>query len=179
MRVGFATVIALSVVLLATAVLAAGSGDQSAHVTGTGQTVAPPSDGVTVVATDSNTWLGRSGDGPRATAQLFAVGPDGTVFYYNDSHTRYWDVDPVAGTNATVEYVYADHLTPEECGGETACTRNGVERVNLTTGEVTTGEVATGERVTGTDRMRMNGRVTETDWIQPNNRRVRENARGS
>jgi PAS domain-containing protein len=136
-RVGFAVVVVLSAALIGTAAITAGSGEQSAHVTGTGDQVAPPSGGVTVVATDSNTWLGRSGDGPRATAELFAVDADGTVFYYNDTHTRYWDVDPVEGTNATVEYVYADHLTPEECGGESVCTRNGVERVNLTTGEVT------------------------------------------
>ncbi|WP_396613818.1 arylsulfotransferase family protein (plasmid) [Haloferax sp. S1W] len=95
-----------------------------------------PTNGTTVIATDSNTWLGKESDGPRANAELVAFGPDGRTIYYNDSHTRYWDVDPVEGTNATVEYLYADHLTPEECGGETACTRNGIERVNLTTGEV-------------------------------------------
>ncbi|MFW5903586.1 MAG: arylsulfotransferase family protein, partial [Halolamina sp.] len=47
------------------------------------------------------------------------------------------DVDPVSGTNATVEFVYADHLDPEDCDGS-VCTRNGVERVNLTTGEKST-----------------------------------------
>nr|WP_255194917.1 arylsulfotransferase family protein [Halorarius litoreus] len=136
-RVAFTAVVVCCIVVLGSAALTAGSASEGAHVSAAGQQVAPPSDGVTVVATDSNTWLGRSSDGPRATAQLFAVGPDGTVFYYNDTHTRYWDVDPVEGTNATVEYVYADHLSPEECGGEVVCTRNGVERVNLTTGEVT------------------------------------------
>ncbi|RDZ42567.1 arylsulfotransferase (asst) [Haloferax sp. Atlit-10N] len=95
-----------------------------------------PANGTTVIATDSNTWLGRESDGPRANAELVAFGADGERRYYDDSHTRYWDVDPVEGTNATVEYLYADHLTPEECGGEGACTRNGIERVNLTTGSV-------------------------------------------
>ncbi|GGN94226.1 aryl-sulfate sulfotransferase [Haloarcula pellucida] len=100
-----------------------------------GNGVAEERDGVTVIATDSNSWLGRGNEGPRAKAELIAVGPDGTVQYYNDSHTRYWDVDPVPGTEMTVEYVAADHLTPEECGGEEVCTRNVIERVNLSTGE--------------------------------------------
>lgn len=95
-----------------------------------------PRDGITVIATDSNTWLGQESEGPRANAELIAFADDGSVLYHNDSHTRYWDVDPVNGTDATVEYVYADHLNKSECGGETVCTRNGVERVNLTTGEV-------------------------------------------
>ncbi len=131
----------MAVLLLAAGTLvtgfAASSDGGAGQVTGTGQQVAPPTDGTTVVATDSNTWLGRDGEGPRASAELFAVAPNGTVTYYNDTHTRYWDVDPVEGEAATVEYVYADHLTPEACGGESVCTRNGVERVNLETGEVT------------------------------------------
>ncbi|WP_416841710.1 arylsulfotransferase family protein [Haloferax sp. DFSO52] len=96
----------------------------------------PASNGTTVIATDSNTWLGKESDGPRANAELVAFDADGAVIYYNDSHTRYWDVDPVEGTNATVEYLYADHLTPDACGGDSVCTENGIERVNLTTGAV-------------------------------------------
>lgn len=123
--------------------------------------ITPKSDGITVVATDSNTWRGQRSKGPRAVAELITFDPNGTILYYNDSHTRYWDVDPVPGTAATVEYGYADHLEPEECPdwaeerrrhgvderrwGEylgaqddvDACTRNGFERVNLTTGKVT------------------------------------------
>ncbi|WP_224268899.1 arylsulfotransferase family protein [Haloprofundus salinisoli] len=121
--------------------------------------IAPEADGITVVATDSNSWRGESADGPRARAELVAFDPDGSTLYYNDTHTRYWDVDPVEGTDATVEYLYADHLDPEQCPDEwdpetlgvdretldtyleahsdvNACTRNGIERVNLTTGEV-------------------------------------------
>ncbi|WP_328765656.1 aryl-sulfate sulfotransferase [Haloarcula rubra] len=111
--------------------------DQTATATrfAEGNDVAEHRDGVTVITTDSNSWLGRGKEGPRAKAEIIAVGPDGAVQYYNDSHTRYWDVDPVAGTEMTVEYVAADHLTPEQCGGETVCTRNVVERVNLSTGE--------------------------------------------
>ncbi|WP_224449592.1 arylsulfotransferase family protein [Haloprofundus salilacus] len=121
--------------------------------------IAPETDGITVVATDSNSWRGESADGPRARAELVAFNPNGSTLYYNDTHTRYWDVDPVKGTDATVEYLYADHLDPDECPDEwnaselgvdqetldtyldahsdvNACTQNGIERVNLTTGEV-------------------------------------------
>ncbi|WP_134668521.1 aryl-sulfate sulfotransferase [Halorussus marinus] len=123
--------------------------------------VAPEADAITVIATDSNSWRGQASDGPRARAELVALNPDGTVRYYDDSHTRYWDVDPVRGTETTVEYSYADHRDAESCpaadewtpsdyavdeqtwddyfevhGEVGACTYNGVERVNLTTGEV-------------------------------------------
>ena len=98
--------------------------------------VVGPRDDVTVVGTDSNAFVADENDGPRAQAELVAFAPDGSVYYYENDHTRYWDVDPVPGTAATVEFVYADHLAPEACDGS-VCTRNGVERVNLTTGEST------------------------------------------
>jgi hypothetical protein len=122
--------------------------------------VAPPSGGITVIATDSNSWLGERSEGPRALAELVAFDPNGSILYYDDSHTRYWDVDPVPGTEATVEYGFADHLEASGCPDDwnaseygvdqetwdeyyeaqrdvDACTRNGFERVNLSTGEVT------------------------------------------
>ncbi|WP_224270890.1 arylsulfotransferase family protein [Haloprofundus salinisoli] len=120
-------------------------------------------DSVTVVGTDSNSWRGRPGevDTPRGRAELVAVDGAGTVLYYNDSRDVYWDVDPVPGTEATVEAAFADHLDAEACpsdwnhsqyavdettweryyevhGESGRCTRNGVDRVNLTTGETTT-----------------------------------------
>ena len=131
---------------------------QEGLASSTGQVV-EPRDGITVVATDSNSWRGQAADGPRARAELVAFAPNGSVLYYNDSHTRYWDVDPVPGTSATVEYMYADHLNSSACPADydldrrnvsqeqweryvearetDACTRNGFARVNLTTGEVT------------------------------------------
>ncbi|QLG29264.1 arylsulfotransferase (asst) [Halorarum halophilum] len=102
----------------------------------TGQVVGER-DNITIVGTDSTAFVGDEGSGARQLAELVAFAPDGSIYYYDNTHTRYWDVDPVEGTNATVEYVYADHLTPEDCGSESVCTRNGVERVNLTTGETT------------------------------------------
>jgi hypothetical protein len=134
--------LALAILLGGATVVAGALGTETGSATRAadlqaGDRIAPPSGATTVVATDSNTWLGKGSDGPRAEAELFAVGPDGELIYYNDTHTRYWDVDPISGTEATVEYVYADHLNASDCGGESVCTRNGVERVNLTTGEVT------------------------------------------
>ncbi|MFC7078920.1 arylsulfotransferase family protein [Halorussus caseinilyticus] len=160
-------------VLLAVTALTVGSGyainsadgTVEDHLDGSGPAnpaaqVVPPSDDITVVATDSNSWLGDRGEGPRARAELVAFAPNGSILYYDDSHTRYWDVDPVPGTEATVEYGYSDHLTASECPDDwnasefgvdrqrwneyyeaqsdvNACTLNGYERVNLTTGEVT------------------------------------------
>nr|WP_303646816.1 aryl-sulfate sulfotransferase [Haloarchaeobius salinus] len=112
-------------------------GGEAVTRTDDAEPVVEPRENVTVVATDSNTWLGDAQQGPRANAELIAFDTDGSVLYYEDDHTRYWDVDPVPGTEATVEFLYADHLSPSECGGESACTRNGIERVNLTTGEST------------------------------------------
>lgn len=99
--------------------------------------VVAPRESTTVVSTDSNAFVTDENDAPRAQAELVAFAPDGSIYYYENEHTRYWDVDPVAGSNATVEFVFADHLDSEECDG-TVCTRNGVQRVNLTTGERTT-----------------------------------------
>ncbi|WP_276298958.1 arylsulfotransferase family protein [Halorussus lipolyticus] len=113
------------------------SAESSASVEGRPTFDAPRADGITVVATDSNTWMGEASDGPRARAELVAFRSNGSVLYYNDSHTRYWDVDPVKGESRTVMYVSADHLNASECSATTPCTRNVVEEVNLSTGEVT------------------------------------------
>ncbi|WP_458190332.1 arylsulfotransferase family protein [Haladaptatus sp. NG-WS-4] len=142
-RLAFASLVVLSFLALANGAASSSVGHTDEQIrqanlsNGGGEQIAPQSDGITVIATDSNTWLGKKGDGPRARAELVAFNPNGTVLYYNDTHTRYWDVDPVNGTSATVEYFYADHLNKSECGGSEVCTRNGVERVNISTGTVT------------------------------------------
>ncbi|WP_053948258.1 arylsulfotransferase family protein [Halolamina sediminis] len=109
---------------------------EQAFRSGSDEAVVGEREGITVVATDSNAFVSDESDAPRAQAELAAFAPDGSVYYYQNDHTRYWDVDPVEGTSHTVEFVYADHLDADECDGS-VCTRNGIERVNLTTGERT------------------------------------------
>jgi len=92
---------------------------------------------LTVIATDSTAWLDDEGAGPRSRSELVAVDASGTVQYHNDSHNRYWDVDPVPETKRTVLYTASDHLSSAACDARTACTRNVIERANLTTGNVT------------------------------------------
>lgn len=121
--------------------------------------VAPPATGTTVITTDSNQWKSEVTRGPRSTSEIIAINPDGTVRYYNESHDRYWDVDPIDDSAPIIEYTFADHLEDSECPTQqlpsdhgvsvqtmeeyadvrdtSVCTRNGVERVNLQTGEVT------------------------------------------
>jgi hypothetical protein len=159
-RLFFAVVVAVSGIVVAVGYVQGYSSRAAATGTGDGTASLDERGPITVVATDSNSWLGERSEGPRALAELVAFAQDGSVVYYNDSHTRYWDVDPVPGTRATVEYGYADHLNGSECPADwdiakrgvsqadwdrhlaawsdvDACTRNGFERVNLTTGEVT------------------------------------------
>jgi len=96
----------------------------------------PPRPRVTVITTDSNTWLGRRSQGPKADAELMAFDPNGSVLYYNDSHTRYWGIDPSVPGWYTVMYTAADSLSKSACHATTVCTRDVVETVNLSTGRV-------------------------------------------
>lgn len=161
-----AALIVISMLGLGFSYVTSASGDVSERETA-------PRENITVISTDSNSWLGNASGGPRSKAELVAFAPNGSVLYYNDSHTRYWDVDPVngtgsganAGTGETVEYLYADHLNDSQCPnflskeywrthdyansvpwerwqayarsheGDGACTRNGIVRANLRTGE--------------------------------------------
>lgn len=72
-------------------------------------------------------------------AELVAISETGNVLYHNQTYRVYFDVDPVEGTEYTVEYVAARQLRGDACDRvETIdCTRNLVERVNLSTGETT------------------------------------------
>ena len=103
-------------------------GATTAPRTGTAADVpeAPPRDGITV-ATESARY-----------GTIIAWHPNGSRLYYEDEHTKYFDVDPVAGTAATVEYTATDtiHANGPNCR-DPPCARNLVERTNLTTGETT------------------------------------------
>jgi hypothetical protein len=71
-------------------------------------------------------------------ADLVAFTRSGTVVYHNDSYRVYFDVDPVTGTTYTVEYLASAQLNGDDCTEFDThwCTRNVVERVNLSTGDV-------------------------------------------
>jgi len=85
------------------------------------------SNGITVVTIDAT--------GP---SQIVAYGPGGNVLYQDDSHQIYHDVDPVPGTEATVEYIANNRNEPaDNCPGPERCMLNVLERVNVTTGEET------------------------------------------
>ena len=192
LRVFFVVVIGLSSVGLAYGYTLGATNDTfESHLTNQGisnpqNQIVSPRDNITVIATDSNSWRGKASSGPRARAELVAFNPNGSALYYNDSHTRYWDVDPVPGTRSTVEYMFADHLEPSACPdtrnytqrrvnesvwkqyerarSTDACTRNGYERVNLTTGEVTRvwSEITPGKEAT---RYHDADRLNETHLI--------------
>ncbi len=112
------------VLVLAVAVLVQGM--LTAPRTASAETVpeAEPRDNVTVV-TESAKY-----------GTIIAWNPDGSLLYYEDEHTKYFDVDPVEGTKYTVEYAATDtiHTKGPTCS-EPPCTRNLVERANLSTGE--------------------------------------------
>ena len=105
----------------------------------TSASVVPPRDNITVITADSSAFLTDAEDAraARLGSNLIAFAPNGSIYYHTTDHTVYWDVDPVQNTSTTVEYVYSDHLEGEACSFGRACTRNGVERLNLTTGETT------------------------------------------
>ncbi|MFP4625656.1 MAG: aryl-sulfate sulfotransferase [Natronomonas sp.] len=86
---------------------------------------AEPRDGHTVV-----TESARAGT-------IIAYEPDGSLLYYNNTRTKYFDVDPVEGEELTVEYAATDTIsTSGSTCDDPPCTRNVIERANLSTGEV-------------------------------------------
>ncbi|MFC7142142.1 arylsulfotransferase family protein [Halosimplex aquaticum] len=67
---------------------------------------------------------------------IVAWRPNGSLLHYGDAHTKYFDVDPVEGESLTVEYAATDtiHTSGPTCESP-PCTRNVIERLNLSTGE--------------------------------------------
>jgi hypothetical protein len=75
---------------------------------------------------------------PRASADvsIIAIGKGGQVIYYNESHSKYFDVDPVPSKKKTVEYIAEVDLSDSTCPPTTTiCNKVVVEQVNLSTGE--------------------------------------------
>ncbi|SER12222.1 aryl-sulfate sulfotransferase [Natrinema salaciae] len=120
LRIGFAILVLVSAALVADAAVGGLS-------TASRETVpeAPATENHTVV-----TESGRAGT-------ITAYAPDGDVLYYNNSRTKYFDVDPVEGDPLTVEYTATDtiHTEGPTCS-DPPCARNVIERADLETGEV-------------------------------------------
>ncbi|QLD88073.1 aryl-sulfate sulfotransferase [Natronomonas salina] len=118
---------AVVVAILVLSAVALAHGAATAPRTASADTVPEPEprDNVTVV-TESAKY-----------GTLIAWNPDGSVLYYEDEHTKYYDVDPVANESMTVEYAATEtiHTEGPTCSSP-PCTRNIVERANLSTGEV-------------------------------------------
>ncbi|WP_135533687.1 arylsulfotransferase family protein [Halostella pelagica] len=116
----------LVIVILCGAYLAYGAVTGVTTATEDGVPEAPPTENHTVV-TESAKF-----------GTIIAYAPNGSVAYYNNTHTKYFDVDPVEGESMTVEYVATDtiHTAGPRCQ-DPPCARNVIERANLTTGEVT------------------------------------------
>ena len=118
-RIAFVLVLVASLAVIAHgAVTAERTGDPS------DVPEAPPTDNVTV-ATESARY-----------GTIMAWHPNGSRLYYNDTYTKYYDVDPVRGTEMTVEYAatVTIHTQGPTCSSP-PCARNIVERANLSTGE--------------------------------------------
>jgi hypothetical protein len=93
-----------------------------------------PDDEITVITTQGVPAINEP-------AEIVAINRRGETVYYNDTYTQYVDVDPVPGTRHTVEYIAGRGLPSDKCNTikvtGSACYRNVIERVNLTTGDVT------------------------------------------
>ena len=103
---------------------------------------------------------------PATNGSITAYAPDGRLLYFNETHGNYFDVDPVPGTTATVEYVASDLLSADECHASTGCIRNHLIRVNLTTGEQREFYSNTVPRMTTLRGVRVtNGKIHDFDRI--------------
>ncbi|WP_132059141.1 arylsulfotransferase family protein [Halorussus amylolyticus] len=167
---GVAVVVVLVAVLVGAGVVAVDSGTQD-RPDAQANDSAGSSEAATVEAYENATVVAtseRTAGGDRANF-VAAYAENGSELYRNDSHLVYNDVDPVPGERATVEYVAAERLGPEECNAETACWKNMFERVNMSTGEVT--RIYT--YLTSTDR----GQLHDMDRIGPDRLLVGDIAR--
>lgn len=114
-------------------------------------------DGVTVLTGQAT---------PATNASITAYASDGRLLYFNETYGNYFDVDPVPGTTATVDYVASDLISADECRASTGCIRNHFVRVNLTTGEQRQFYSNTVPRMTTLSGVRVtNGKIHDFDRI--------------
>lgn len=124
-RVVFVACLVLASIELGMAAVGSGSVEDRYQNAGD-ESVAPSSNGITVVTTSP-----REG----TDASMFAIGPDGRVLYYEDEYRKYFDVDPVPNTTATVEFI-ANKDNGGDCPeGSEPCPAAVMVRVNISTGE--------------------------------------------
>jgi len=137
LRVFFAVVIVSSLAAIGGG-YAAATGNQVAEGSVQEQAELPPGERDAVVGERNDTTVFSTAPRGSTSGALVAYAGNGTVQYYNDTHTHYFDVDPVEGESDTVEYVAGKDLSASECPATApeGCTRIVVERVNLSTGEV-------------------------------------------
>lgn len=123
-RTRLRTVFAI-LILISAAIVAAAASNGISTASRDDVPDAPPTENHTVV-----TESGRVGT-------ITAYAPNGEVIYYNNSRTKYFDVDPVEDDPLTIEYVATDtiHTEGPTCSSP-PCALNVIERVDLETGEV-------------------------------------------
>jgi hypothetical protein len=73
--------------------------------------------------------------GATEKSKIVVYDTDGEVAYLNATYDRYFDVDPVEGEPNAVTYTAAEHVYGKPCGVNDQCSRNVIEKLNLTTGE--------------------------------------------
>ncbi|KYH24085.1 arylsulfotransferase [Halalkalicoccus paucihalophilus] len=120
LRILFAVIIILSIAVLVSGATA----DTLSTATKEDVPRAEEADGHTVI-----TESGRAGT-------ITAYEPDGSILYYENERTKYFDVDPVEDDPMTVEYTATDtiHTEGPKCGSP-PCARNVIEQTDLETGE--------------------------------------------
>lgn len=139
-RIAFISVLVLCAVFLVvgnSAALGISAGgdtlatDRGADSPEAGDEMADPRGNITVITSEISGYI-------------LAIDRDGTVKYHDESHYFYYDVDSSPVGNETVVYSALDIIDDEHCESierssdtfQTGCTRQVIERANLTTGEV-------------------------------------------
>lgn len=119
-----------------------------ADVVGSGAEPVTDANGTTVITTSMH-----------GNNRIVAYTLNGSVLYYNDTYLFYNDVDPSSYGKYTVTYVATQQLDRAECDASETCSRNIIERVNLSTGET--------ERIYSRVTAQSQNHWHDADWIGP------------
>jgi hypothetical protein len=130
-RILLLSLVVLSAGVLAVGFLTAATSEQPATESKLAREAAlDPGDRHSLVGARDNMTVVSNYDGP-----LVAYAPNGSLYYHDNAHKSYWDVDPSPNGKRTVVYSATDDDV-ENCPRKTPCTRNVIERANLSTGAV-------------------------------------------